>query len=99
MNTNRQLPFDVDDPEVQRACRAVARLLLGDAGEEEARRTMLAVMIAATQTFTPAGISSSPVSSAPEPVTLTPAWDCVPCRDHLRRRSIPTHASVVRPTR
>ena len=47
MNANRQLPFDVDDPEVQRACRAVARLLMDDAGDEEARRTVLAVMIAA----------------------------------------------------
>ena len=47
MNANRQLPFDVHDPEVQRACRAVARLLMDDAGDEEARRTVLAVMIAA----------------------------------------------------
>ena len=45
-NANRQPPFDVDDPEVQRACRAVARLLLGDAGEEEARRTIVLEMIA-----------------------------------------------------
>ena len=41
MNANRQLPFDVDDAEVQHACRAVARLLMHDAGEEEARRAML----------------------------------------------------------
>ena len=48
MHASRQLPFDVDDPKVQRACRAVAWLLMGDAGEQEARRTVLAVLIAAT---------------------------------------------------
>ena len=47
MDTKRQLPFDVEDPEVQRVCRAVARLLMDDAGELEAHRTILAVMIAA----------------------------------------------------
>ena len=47
MNANKELPFDVDDPEVQRARRAVARLLMDAAGEVEARRTILAVMIAA----------------------------------------------------
>ena len=34
---------------MQQACRAVARWLLGDAGEEEVRRTVLAVMIAALE--------------------------------------------------
>ena len=48
MNASKQLPFDVDDPEVQRACRAVLRLLMDDAGDTEAHRTILAVMIAAT---------------------------------------------------
>jgi hypothetical protein len=47
MNANTELPFDVDNPEVQRACPDVARLLMGDAGELEARRTILAIMIAA----------------------------------------------------
>lgn len=50
MDTNacKRLPFDVNDPEVQRACRAVARLLMDDAGEKEAHRTVLAMMVAAT---------------------------------------------------
>ena len=47
MDSKRQLPFDVDDPEVQRVCRAVLRLLMDDAGDEEARRTILAIMIGA----------------------------------------------------
>ena len=47
--THRQPPLDVNDLAVQRACRAVARWLLGAAGEEEARRTAPAVMIAATE--------------------------------------------------
>jgi hypothetical protein len=47
MNTNKELPFDVDDPEVRCVCQAVARLLMAAAGEVEAHRTILAVMIAA----------------------------------------------------
>jgi hypothetical protein len=49
MNANRvPAPFDVNDPEVQRTCRAVAQLLCGRAGDEEARCTVLAVMVAVT---------------------------------------------------
>jgi hypothetical protein len=48
MTTNRQLPFNVNGPEVQRVCPAVARLLMNDGVDEEARRTLLAMMIAAT---------------------------------------------------
>lgn len=39
----------MDDPNVQRACGAVARvLLMDDAGTEKARRTVLTVMITTT---------------------------------------------------
>jgi hypothetical protein len=48
MNANKTLPFDLDDPEVYRVCRAVSRLLMNATGEEEARRTILAVMVFAT---------------------------------------------------
>jgi hypothetical protein len=47
MNANKILPFDVDDPEVKLACLAVARLLTGFSSGTEARRTLLAVLIAA----------------------------------------------------
>jgi hypothetical protein len=36
MDANQQRLFDVDDPEMQRACRAVTKLLLGGMGKEAA---------------------------------------------------------------
>jgi len=48
METIKQPPFDVNDPQIQRVCRVVARLLLGNGGKEESRCTLLAVMLAAT---------------------------------------------------